>query len=536
MHARDSVHRQFLYAMVLLFVCLGPAKGRAQEYGGGTPPSSEPSLKDSVHELQIQIQQLQTAVKEIKEESGRYRAETLDLKHELQLARQKLDAIASPARAEVPVAQDSQSAASQSVNGTPEEKSTDDRIAKLEEDQQLLNSKVEEQYQTKVESASKYRVRLFGMLLMNVFSNTGNVDHIEVPGVALPTAPSLTGGNTGGSFGATVRQSQLGLEVHGPLLAGAKTQGDFVVDFFGEFPETVNGSASGGLHVRTATMRLDWPRTSLVAGMDDLFFSPAYPTSFASVGIPAFSYLGNIWAWMPQVRVEHRLISTDDTTLTLSGGLLDPLTGETPPNEFLRFPGAGESTRQPGYGTRLEWSHKISKQPLTLGVGGYYSRENWGFNRNVDGWVTTADWNVPFGQRFSLSGKFYHGRGIGGLGAGIGRSVLFNGPLSDPATLVRGLTATGGWAQFKFKPASKLEFNLTAGQDGAAAGDVRGFNAGPGYFAADLTRNRSELGNVIYRPRSNLLLSAEFRTLRTFSLDRSSQRANQLNLIMGVLF
>jgi hypothetical protein len=184
----------------------------------------------------------------------------------------------------------------------------------------------------------------------------------------------------------------------------------------------------------------------------------------------------------------------------------------------------------------LEWSHKVSGQPLTLGVGGYYSRENWGFDRNVDGWVTTADWNVPFGKKFSLSGKFYHGRGIGGLGAGIGRSALFNGSLSDPATTVRGLTATGGWAQLKFKPATKLEFNVAAGQDGAAAGDVRGFSAGPGYFAANLTQNRSEFGNIIYRPRSSLLLSAEFRTLRTFSIDGTSQRANQLNLIVGVLF
>ena len=544
MNARDSVHRQFLYAMVLWFLCFAPANGRAQEHGGDTPPSQGPTLKDSVHQLQVQIQQLQAVVKEIKEESGRYRAETLELKRELQLARQKLDSIPLPISAHADaslgptdalVGQDTQGE-SPSGNGPVGQKSTEDRIARLEEDQQLLDSKVEEQYQTKVESASKYRIRLFGTLLMNVFSNTGNVDHSEVPGVALPTNPSLIGSNTGGSFGATVRQSQLGLEVHGPLLAGAKTRGDFVADFFGEFPETINGSSSGALRVRTATVRLDWDRTSLVAGQDDLFFSPSYPTSFASLGIPAFSYSGNLWGWMPQIRVEHRLMSSDDTTLTLSGGLLDPLTGETPPNEFLRVPGAGESTRQPGYGTRLEWGHKISGQPLTLGVGGYYSRENWGFERNVDGWVTTADWNVPFGHQFSFSGKFYHGRGIGGLGAGIGRSALFNGPLSDPATVVRGLTATGGWAQFKYKPASKLEFNLAAGQDGAAADDVRGFNTGPGYFAPDLTRNRSELGNVIYRPRSSLLLSAEFRTLRTFSLNGSSQRANQLNLIMGVLF
>src|SRR6267154_3918297 len=96
MYVRDSVHRKFLYAMVFLFVYFAPTNGRAQEHGGNTPPPQEPSLSDSVRQLQIQIQQLRTVVQEIKEESGRYRAETLELKHELQLARQKLDSIVLP--------------------------------------------------------------------------------------------------------------------------------------------------------------------------------------------------------------------------------------------------------------------------------------------------------------------------------------------------------------------------------------------------------------------------------------------------------
>jgi hypothetical protein len=65
---------------------------------------------------------------------------------------------------------------------------------------------------------------------------------------------------------------------------------------------------------------------------------------------------------------------------------------------------------------------------------------------------------------------------------------------------------------------------------------VRGFTLAPGYFPANLTRNRSEFANFIYRPRSNLLLSTEFRALRTFAIDGTSERANQLNLMMGVLF
>jgi hypothetical protein len=539
MRLKNSLH-QFLSIPILLTVWLFSGSACAQTNSANPGSSEGASVADSIRQLQLQVQQLQAAMQEMKDETGRYRAETLELRHELAAAREKLESIhAAPTAvafrtAGPPGSQEPEK--NQSESSSADSKTIDERITRLEEDQQLLSGKVEDQYQTKVESGSKYRVKLSGILLMNVFSNKGFVDHFEVPGVALPATPSLTGGNTGGSFGATFRQSEIGLEVHGPTLAGAKTSGHFVADFFGEFPETVNGSASGSLHIRTGTARMDWSRTSVVAGMDGIFFSPLYPTSFASLAVPALTYSGNLYGFVPQVRIEHRWTPSEYSTVTLSGGILDPLTGETPPQEFLRIPGAGESSRQPAYAARLAWSRRVFGQPLTIGASGYYSRENWGFNRNINGWVANTDWIVPFGQHFNLSGKFYTGRAIGGLGAGIGRSVVFNGSLGDPTTIVRGLQSTGGWAQLQFKPFPKLEFNGAAGQDNVKAGDLRGFTQTTGYFDEDLNRNRSAFINFIYRPRSNLLFSTEFRTLHTFSVDGTNSRANQLNLIMGVLF
>ncbi|HEY6253149.1 MAG TPA: hypothetical protein VI685_24595 [Candidatus Angelobacter sp.] len=529
-----AVSKFMTFLIVLLAFAFGAA-GAQESAASGQSETSE--LRDSIRQMQVQIQQMQGLMREMKEEADHYRSETRQLEHELELTRQKLNSLQAPLAGAGPSSGAQTDSTQESRSGnTAADAQTDQRLTKLEEDQELMNGKIEEQYQTKVESASKHRVKLSGILLMNIFNNKGFVDHLEVPGVALPATPSTTGGNTGGSFGATFRQSEFGLEVYGPTLAGAKTQGNFVADFFGEFPETVNGSSSGSLRIRTGTVRLDWSHTSLVAGMDSLFFSPLYATSFASVGIPALSYAGNLWGWTPQLRVEHRFSPSEKTTVTISAGILDPLTGETPPNEFLRLPGAGESSRQPAYAARLEWRRRIFGQPLAFGVGSYYSRENWGFNRNIDGWAATNDWLVPFGTHFSLSGVFYYGRAIGGLGAGIGRSVVFNRPLSDPTATLSPLETIGGWSQLKFKPGARLEFNVAAGQDSVDAADVRGFALAPGYFAANLTRNRSEFANFIYRPRSNLLFSTEFRTLRTYAVDGTSERANQLNLVMGVLF
>jgi hypothetical protein len=170
-------------------------------------------------------------------------------------------------------------------------------------------------------------------------------------------------------------------------------------------------------------------------------------------------------------------------------------------------------------------------------VGGYYGRQNWAFHRNVDAWAGTIDWTVPLGDQWEISGEFYRGRALGGLGGGIGRSVVFSGPITTPSTQVRGLNATGGWAQLKFRQTEKLEWNGAFGQDSSFAGDLRLFPlTTQSYFDPSLARNRSAFLNFIYRPRSDLLFSLEYRRLRTISVTGNSEHAGHINVSMGVLF
>jgi len=369
-------------------------------------------------------------------------------------------------------------------------------------------------------------------VLLNLFSNRGTVDNQDFPSLALQPAPADSRGN----FGATLRQSEIGLEVFGPHLGGASTSGDVQVDFAGGFPNTLNGVTSGALRLRTATVRLDWPRTSIVAGQDAVFFSPLSPTSFASLAVPAMGYAGNLWSWVPQVRVEHRIELASGSSLILQGGILDNLTGEPPDFQAMRVPQAGEGSSQPAYGARVAWTGHASGQPITFGMGGFYTRQDWYFGRHVDGWAGTADWTIPLPRGFILSGEFYRGLAAGGMGAGAGRSVLFNGSLDDPATRVRGLDSVGGWSQLKYRATERLEFNGAVGLDNPMARDLRLFPNSQSYFDAQLAQNRSALLNLIFRPRSNLLLSAEYRHLRTFEIDRSDHTAEQINLMMGILF
>ena len=457
--------------------------------------------------LNVAPARAQDSIQDLQKEVRELRLETLALRQQVEAMREQLAWAVRP----------------QEIDQRP--------LEKLEEEQELLNAKVEEHHQTKVESASKYRVQLSGMILTNMFSNRGAVDNLDFPALAV-SSPI----HSRGSFGGTLRQSSIGLEVFGPDVSGARLSGDIQLDFAGGFPYGPDGVASGLPRLRTGAFRMAWPKTTVVAGQDAPFFSPLSPASIASMAVPALSYSGNLWTWIPQVRVEHRFDMTSTAGMVVQAGILNPLTGELAP-PFLRTPQAGEASRQPAYATRVAWNGVASGQPIRVGIGGYYSRQDWAFDRTIDAWAATSDWTVPLSGRWELSGEFYRGRALGGLGGGIGRSALFSGELSDPDSRVRALNSMGGWAQVKFRQTEKFEWNGAWGQDNIRTRDLRAFRSiQDGYVDPSTSRNRSSLLNFIYHPRSDLVLSAEYRRLKTFTIYGKSERAHHLNLSVGVLF
>lgn len=506
-HFRSDVVRIF----VLLMVGAGYASAQ-----GPSPAAADPTLAQSVQELRQQVEDLRAAVAEIRSEASQYRAESEQLRKELESIR------ATPPAPPTPVG------AEQATSATA---SQDQRLANVEENTQLLQSELKTQYQTKIESGSKYRVRLSGLVLFNLFGNSGSTDNMDVPIYAAPNgaygAPS--------TFGATLRQSQLGLEAFGPTILGAKTRGQVQFDFGGGFPAgALDGVNTGIVRLRTASARLDWQNTSIVIGQDELFISPNSPTSFASLLTPSFGYAGNLWAWTPQLRIEHALALRANQNLTVEGGILDNLTSE-PSYGTHRQPQAGERSGQPAYALRTGWNRSFEHRSLSLGVSGYYSPQDWGFGWKVKGWAVATDWKISLARQLELSGEYYRGKAVGGLGGAIGQSLVFSGNPSDPSSYFRPLNSMGGWSQLKFSLTPRLEFNGVFGMDNPFSADVHAFTVPVGPYGYVLAANRSEMGNVIFRPRSDLLFSGEYRHLRTSQLVGYSA-ADQVNVMMGVLF
>lgn len=508
--------------------------------GGGSAGAPAESadiraLSELIRGLQDQVQTLNEQLGDLRKEQESTHAEALELRHELDSMRGQ-SGQGSPGSAPFnPYGPPPANRPAPSVSAeSGQEQTPDNRLNQLEEQQEVTEAKVNDQYQTKVESGSKYRLRLSGIVLLNLFENHGTLDNMDFPSFA-ESMQSQAPNASPYAFGATLRQSELRLQAFGPDVAGAHTSADVNFDFAGGFPNTPNGGAMGTPRLRTGTLRLDWGNTSIIGGQDRLFFAPLAPTSLATIAIPALSYAGDLWAWIPQIRVEHRIALSDSSNISIQGGILDNLTGDFPSESFSRYPTWGEQSGQPAYAARLAWSHSMSGQNLTLGIGGYYSAQDWGFGRGVDGWAGTVDVLVPLGKKWEFSGAFYRGRAVAGIGGGIGQSVYPNGPFSSLATLFRGLDSEGGWAQLKYKVRSNFEINAAFGSDNPFSRELRQ-SYSTFYEGQALSRNIVPLANFIYQIRSDILFSVEYRYLDTSVLDTGSNRASHVNVSMGYVF
>ncbi len=73
---------------------------------------------------------------------------------------------------------------------TQDAESLRDGIAKLQESNEVLQSEIKVHDQIKVETASKFPLRLTGTLLLTSFLNSGTADNFNLPVVALPNPPN----------------------------------------------------------------------------------------------------------------------------------------------------------------------------------------------------------------------------------------------------------------------------------------------------------------------------------------------------------
>ncbi|MDX2045057.1 MAG: hypothetical protein SF097_27855 [Acidobacteriota bacterium] len=411
------------------------------------------------------------------------------------------------------------------------EQKPDSRLANLEDQIEINTAQLKEHAQTKIESGSRMKMKLYGEILINTYFNSNDSADSDVPTIAFPDA--ITNGRKRNNLGATLRQSKIGLALSGPRIGNAKLSGDVELDFWGGPISRYDGDVLGSLRVRTASARLDWDRTTLEFGQLEPMISPLNPTSLAASWILPMASTGNLWQWRPQITLEHRARLSDSSSLIVQAGLLPNF------NDVIGTPfgvaGGVSNEGDPGYEGRIAFRRALEDdRRFEIGFGGYGERKTFPFKRRVNSYALTGDWQIPLSSRLMFSGEAYYGQSINlGERAGISieRLYAFRGNILSATTEVRGIRTGGAWAQLSLQATKKLEFNLAAGKDDPNNNDIR-FGA-----IGNFTRfkNQAASANFIYFLTPNFEMSLEYRrTLTDYAPGRRTN--NHVNLTFGYLF
>jgi len=380
------------------------------------------------------------------------------LRAEVQQLRSRIDALTAPPAAEAPAA------------------------PSLE----IVQAQVAELAQTKVESTTRFPVRLFGTVHAGVFANSANANWLDNPNIINATPAD----GEAGTMSASMRQTRIGFAADGPTLGSVRTNAVVAMDFFGGIPGFQTGQVMGLPRLLVAYARIEGAKTALEVGQDHVILAPRDPTSLAAYSFPLLFRSGNLYLRAPQVRVERTFASR----LRAAAGIVAPIGGDLVGDAYLFVPPAlgGERSQRPGVQARFAYTagEATDRRMVDIGVSGHTGWERRG-TALVNGWAAALD----FAARRDVVGV---------------AGELFVGDNADAFGGATGLDArsAGGWSELQLFPSSRVAFTAGAGVD-RVRGDRR--------LTLVRGENRSAYGNVIFSLTPEVQASFEYRWLKTFA-------------------
>lgn len=381
-----------------------------------------------------------------------------------------------------------------------------ERASRVEERLEVQEARTTELAQTRVQSSTRFPITITGMALFNVFSNGAYGG-----GAQYPTSASLQPGlsTAGGSF----RQTILGFRFQGPEVAGGgKVSGSLYTDFWAGSESSLNHI----LRIRTATLSIDWKRTSITAGQDKPLISPREPESLAQVAVSPLTGAGNPWLWQPQVRLEHRIPFGDSSGLRAQAALYQTSETRTAiPDDYS----SSVSPARPGYQGRLEWWRRSGNARMEI-ASGFHASSSRAAGVPVPSRIVSLDWMIRPAARLDFSGLFFAGQNIAPLGA-LRQGFVFSGALPRP------VHTRGGYGQLAWRPLARLSFHIFSGQQ-----DDRDSDLLPGRVGKNLLFG----GNSMLRVAPNVVLSFEGATVRTHFIASGVRQVTHYDLGLAYFF
>ncbi len=483
--ASTRQRRRFVLAAALLFFCCQGGFVRAQDGPAQqTPPES----------IEQKVERLTAAVAQAQAQMKTYQEQLLELQRQLTALQQQMATEAASSGVQP------QTANAVKANPTV---GNDASLEEIRERQTIEESQIATHDLTKVETQSKYPLKVSGLLLFNGFVNTRQVD------ISASPAYSVAGS---GSTGFSMRQTVLGIDARGPHLFNATSHADLRVDFFANGTQS-NYAAGGLLRLRTAHAALRWQKTEAFAELDRSILEPNEPSSLVALAQPELAWAGNLWNWNPQIGISHQIEVTAFSRIKLQSALIDT-SDPLPPGSTSGTSSVTqtERSRWPGTEARIAYQRGENGTETEIGVGGYFSPHRTSNGNSYDAWATTIDFRSSLTKYLEITANAYRGQALAGLGGGGYVNYYY---YESPNATIRALDDVGGWAQLKATASQRLEINTGYGIDNPFAHEIAEAYVASGTTYAGLARNRSFFSNVIFSPSAYLLFSLEYRHLWT---------------------
>ena len=473
------------------------------------------SVADQLREMREAIQDLRQQVKTLREQL-----------HDTQQALARTEPTQAASLGKAPIASDPASPVESAapvraeragqVPGQTEETAAQEspQLAKIP----LLESEIADLAQVKVESNSRFPVKIFGTIVSNAAFNSAGVNWLDNPIVPVST-PS--GGAAPSSFSLSLRQSRLGAMVDGPTLGGWKTSGLIAIDFFGGSTALTPDTIMPVPRLLYGYARLQRGQTMIEVGQDQMILAPENPTSIAALSFPELYQAGNLYARAAQASVQQTFSAGKTGEFVATAGIVD--TDSNDFNTIAEFSPSGsmyEPPHRPAAQARLAWKWRPSDSKyFELGASGHRGSERFPsvpgqisipLTGSVPSWAGAVDFNAQDGH-FGIAGEWYVGRNLAAFGGAIGQFAK----------------STGGFGEVRLKATERLSFNSGYGSDHLF--DFRD-------FPAPFLRNSGAYFNSIYQFTPELQGSVEYRWLSLVPAEGATQKNNHVNLVLAYSF
>jgi hypothetical protein len=463
---------------------------------------SVPGLASAPETTEQKVEHLTEAVAAAQAQVEAYKEQLTELREQLSLLKLQMAAEKAPSS---PTPPHTVQPAHANAGGVEVASETPATLDEIRERQIIEESQIATHELSKVETESKYPLKVSGLLLFNGFVNTRQVDVAAAPAYAIPGS---------GSAGLSLRQTVLGLDARGPHLFQATSRADLRVDFFAN--GGLSSYAAGGvLRLRTVHAALDWKNTEAFVELDRSILEPNEPSSLVAIAQPELAWAGNLWTWNPQIGLSHRFALSDSSRIKAEAALIDS-SDPLPPGYSSSASAVTqtERSRWPGSEARIAFQHGESAIGPEIGVGWYFSPHRNGDGDTFDAWAGTMDLRLPLSRYFEMTANAYRGQALAGLGAGgyLNYYYVYEGSNE----YAHALDDVGGWAQLKARAGQRVEMNAGYGADNPFSKEIRAaMSSSYGSSYAGLARNRSFFSNAIYSPSAYLVFSLEYRRLWT---------------------